>query len=132
MQGRADNLRYHSSPLATRQRLGPPKLAAGQWRHPPMTSMLRPLMSPARRAEWTMTDKDSIIAASPQPKPSSTMKQFLAGAQHERIRNITVLSGNNPDAIGTRTDSFSDLPLVIWIVMPIVFEQRRNTGCQVV
>jgi hypothetical protein len=51
--------------------------------------------------------------------------------QRERIGNTTALSGNNPEAIGAGTDSFSDLSLVIRIVMPIEFQQRRNACCQV-
>jgi hypothetical protein len=42
--------------------------------------------------------------------------QRMLTNQHERIRNITALSGHNPEAVGAGTDSFSDLPLVIWIM----------------
>jgi hypothetical protein len=58
--------------------------------------------------------------------------QRMPTKRHERIGNATALSGNNPEAIGARVDYFSDLHLVIRIVMPIVFQQRRNACCKVV
>ena len=47
---------------------------------------------------------------------------------HERIGNITALSGNNPEAIWTCAYCFRNFILMIRVVMAIVFEQCRNTG----
>ena len=47
---------------------------------------------------------------------------------HERIGNITALSGNNPEAIWTCANGLRNFILMIRVVMTVVFEQCENTG----
>jgi hypothetical protein len=47
--------------------------------------------------------------------------QRMLTNQHERIRNITVLSGNNPEAVGAGSISFCSILLIVWILVAIAF-----------
>jgi hypothetical protein len=56
--------------------------------------------------------------------------QRMLTNQHERIRNTTVLSGNNPEAFRTRTDVFSHVLLMAWGVMTEFVTQPASSAFQ--
>jgi hypothetical protein len=50
--------------------------------------------------------------------------------QHERIRNNTALSGNNPEAFRTQTDVFGDLLLIAWVMLTEFVTQPASSAFQ--